>query len=108
MTGRRRGSDSPAVRRAAPSSTPSFSRASPSIDRCGIPSPSCQDSGTVASMLSVPIIIAAAPRLPTAQARGATGFAAIREPRLICATPVSRASFCAPSFSRSRAVSGLL
>lgn len=52
-------------------------------------------------------IIPAVPKLPTAEARGAIGLAAIKEPRAICVTPTSWASFCAPSFLRSRAVSAL-
>lgn len=38
--------------------------------------------------------------------RDATGLAALKDPRVICVP--SRASFCAPSFSPSRAVTGLL
>ena len=64
-------------------------------------------AGVVARKLSVPSIIPAAPKLPTAEAWGATGLAAIKEPRVICMTPMSRASFCAPSFLRSREVRGL-
>jgi hypothetical protein len=77
------------------------------MDNRGTPCPSCQASGVVARKLSVPSIIAPAPRLPTAEARGTNGLAAINEPTDICDTPTSRASFCAPSFSRSRDVSGL-
>ena len=88
-----------------PRSTVSFNRASPSIDSCGIPCPSCHPSGVVARKLSVPSIIPAAPKLPTAEAWGASGFAPIREPKVICVTPMNRPSFWAPSFSRSREVS---
>ena len=35
------------------------------------------------------------------------GFAAIKDPKVICVTPTIRASFWAPSFSRSREVNGL-
>ena len=72
---------------AAPRSTPSFNRASPNIDSCGTPCPSCQASGVVGQELSVPSIIPAAPKLPTAEARGANGFAAIKDPKVICVTP---------------------
>lgn len=68
----------------------SFNRDSPIRDSCGIPCPSCQASGVVARKLSVPRNIPAAPKLPTAEAWGATGFAAIKEPRVICVTPMSR------------------
>jgi len=71
------------------------------------PGPSRHASGVVARKLSVLSIIPAAPKLPAAEARGASGLAAIRAPRVSCATPVSRASFLAPSFLRSREVSGL-
>src|SRR5215213_4878342 len=72
------------------------------MDSCGTPCPSCQASGVVTRKLSVLSIIPAAPKLPTAEARGANGFAAIKDPKVICMTPTIRASFCAPSFSRSR------
>jgi hypothetical protein len=85
----------------------SFNRDSPSIDSRGTPSPSCQDSGVVTRKLSVPRNRPTAPKLPAAEAWGATGFAAIKEPRVICTTPVSRASLCGPSLLRSREVSGL-
>ena len=85
----------------------SFSRASPNMDRCGTPRPSCHASGVVIRKLSVPSIIPAAPKLPIADARGANGFAAIKDPKVICVIPMSRASFCAPSFARSREVNGL-
>ncbi len=61
----------------------SFSSASPSMDSCGIPAPSCHASGVVTRKLSVPSIIPAAPTLPTAEAWGAMGFAAIKEPKVI-------------------------
>ena len=49
----------------------SLSRASPSTDSCGIPpGPSLHASGVVARKLSVLTIIPAAPKLPTAVARG--------------------------------------
>src|SRR2546430_11829709 len=51
------------------------------MDSCGIPCPSCQASGVVARKLSVPSIIPAAPKLPTAEAWGATGLAAIKRSR---------------------------
>jgi hypothetical protein len=55
----------------------------------------------------VPSIMAAAPKLPAADALGATGFAAIKDPRVICVAPRSCPSFRAPSFCRSHDVSGL-
>jgi len=101
-------SDSAAVRRAAPRSTVSFNRFSPSTDGCRIPpGPSLHASGVVVRKLSVLTIIPAAPRLPTAEAWGASGLAAIKEPNAIWVIPTSRASFRAPSFLRSREVSGL-
>jgi hypothetical protein len=68
---------------------------SPIRDNSGIPCPSCQASGVVARKLSVPRNIPG-PEAANRRAWGANGFAAIKEPKVICVTPMSRASFCAP------------
>jgi len=51
--------------------------------------------------------IPAAPRLAAAEARGASGLAAISEPSRISVTPMNRASWCLLIFARSGAKSGL-
>jgi hypothetical protein len=48
------------------------------------PRPTHHPSRVVTRKLSVLSIIPAAPKLPTAETRGATGLAAIKAPRVIC------------------------